>query len=111
METKTFGIGRVSEICQPYVPLLVMTNRSSSHWLFRQRDKVGMAMLPSFKQETMQRGVEGALQLSSTYKGFTYNTLMDTVSVIRNQWGDRLQNFNVGPGMRLLNLCGTIQTG
>jgi hypothetical protein len=24
---------------------------------------------------------------------FTYSTLRDTVSVIRKQWGDRIQNF------------------
>jgi len=67
VKTKTSGVGDVSEICQPYVPLLVVTISSCSCWLFRQRDKFGMANSgPCFllsSTEKTQRGVGGVLQL------------------------------------------------
>jgi len=31
--------------------------------------------------------------IEDPYTGFTYITLRDTASVIRNQWGDRIQNL------------------
>jgi hypothetical protein len=43
VETKTSGIGGVSEICQPYVPILVTTNCSWIRWLFLQCDKFSRA--------------------------------------------------------------------
>jgi len=69
VKTKTSGFGDVSEICQPLVPLLVVTIGSCICWLFRQRDKFGRAnsgpccLLSS--TETTQRGVGGVLQLWS----------------------------------------------
>jgi len=41
---------------------------------------------------------------------FMYKTLRDIVSVIRNQWGDRLQTFKVFTCCGLLNVRRTNQT-
>jgi hypothetical protein len=40
----------------------------------------------------------------------TYVTLKDTAPVIRNQWGERIQNVSFRPVTRLLNVRGTNQT-
>jgi hypothetical protein len=67
VQTKTCGIGGVSEICQPYVPLLVRTISICIRWLLRQCDKVGNSNADHYylvsSTETTQHGVLGVLQL------------------------------------------------